>query len=53
VRPHTDLTRVSEEEALLLADAQTSGGLLLGGEIPGAPVIGGFVPRAEHVVVVR
>jgi selenide, water dikinase len=30
---------------LLLADAQTSGGLLLAGEIAGAPVIGEFVPR--------
>ncbi|GHF02740.1 selenide, water dikinase [Amycolatopsis deserti] len=53
VRPHTDLSAVREEEALLLADAQTSGGLLLAGEIPGAPVIGEFVPRGEHVVVVR
>jgi selenide,water dikinase len=53
VRPHTDLTGVSEEEALLLADAQTSGGLLLGGEIPGAPVIGEFVPRGEYVVILR
>jgi selenide,water dikinase len=53
VRPHTDLSAVSEDEALLLADAQTSGGLLLGGEVPGAPVIGEFVPRGEFVVVVR
>ncbi len=53
VRPHTDLTGVDEEEALLLADAQTSGGLLLAGEIPGAPVIGELVPRGEHVIVVR
>ncbi|MDQ0378820.1 selenide, water dikinase SelD [Amycolatopsis thermophila] len=53
VRPHTDLSAVSEDEALLLADAQTSGGLLLAGEIPGAPVIGELVPRGEHVVVVR
>src|SRR3954462_4452208 len=53
VRPHTDLSAVGEDEALLLADAQTSGGLLLDGEIPGAPVIGEFVPRGEHVVVVR
>jgi selenide, water dikinase len=53
VRPHTDLSAVSEGEALLLADAQTSGGLLLGGEVPGAPVIGEFVPRGEYVVVVR
>jgi selenide,water dikinase len=53
VRPHTDLSAVDGEEALLLADAQTSGGLLLAGAIPGAPVIGEFVPRGEHVVVVR
>jgi selenide, water dikinase len=53
VRPHADLTGISEDEALLLADAQTSGGLLLAGEIPGAPVIGELVPRAEHTIVVR
>ena len=53
VRPHTDRSAVTEDEALLLADAQTSGGLLLGGEIPGAPVIGEFVPRGRHVVVIR
>ena len=53
VRPQTELSAVSGEEALLLADAQTSGGLLLGGEVPGAPVIGEFVPRQEYVVVVR
>jgi selenide,water dikinase len=53
VRAHTDLSSVDESEALLLADAQTSGGLLLAGEIPGAPVIGELVPRGEHVVVIR
>jgi len=53
VRPDTDLTGVDELEALLLADAQTSGGLLIAGEIPGAPVIGELVPRGEHLVVVR
>ena len=53
VRPHTDLSAIDESEALLLADAQTSGGLLLGGEIPGGAVIGEFVPRQEHLVVVR
>jgi selenide,water dikinase len=53
VRPHTDLSTVDESEALLLADAQTSGGLLLAGEIPGAPVIGELVPRVEHAVIVR
>ena len=53
VRPDTDLTGVDELEALLLADAQTSGGLLIAGDIPGAPVIGELVPRGEHLVVVR
>jgi selenide, water dikinase len=52
VRPHVTAT-VDEEELLLLADAQTSGGLLLVGEVPGAPVIGEVVPRAEHTIVVR
>ena len=40
VRPHTDGSAVSEDEALLLADAQTSGGLLVVGEVPGHPVVG-------------
>lgn len=53
VAPHVDLTAVDENEALLLADAQTSGGLLIAGEIPGAPVIGELVPRGEHTIVVR
>lgn len=38
---------VAGDELLLLADAQTSGGLLLAGEIPGAPVIGEFVPAGS------
>jgi selenide, water dikinase len=53
VGPHVDLTAVGEEEALLLAYAQTSGRLLIAGEIPGAPVIGELVPRGEHTIVVR
>jgi selenide, water dikinase len=53
VRPHADLRSVGEGEALLLADAQTSGGLLIAGEVPGAPVIGELVPRGEHTIVVR
>ncbi|ORA68916.1 selenide, water dikinase SelD [Mycolicibacterium elephantis] len=53
VAPHVDLSAVDDAEALLLADAQTSGGLLIAGEIPGAPVIGELVPRAEHTIVVR
>ena len=35
VRPHADLSAVTDSEALLLADAQTSGGLLPVGHIPG------------------
>ncbi|TVT54986.1 selenide, water dikinase SelD [Amycolatopsis rhizosphaerae] len=53
VRPHVDLSAVGEDEALLLADAQTSGGLLVAGEIPGAPVVGELLPRGEHTVVVH
>jgi selenide, water dikinase len=53
VRPHLDAGAVGEDEALLLADAQTSGGLLLAGEIPGHPVIGHFVPREDALVRIR
>ena len=52
VRPHADLGAVDEDTALLLADAQTSGGLLLAGEIPGAPVIGELVPRRGGTTIV-
>jgi selenide, water dikinase len=44
VRPHLDAGGVAEDELLLLADAQTSGGLLVAGEIPGHPVVGELVP---------
>jgi selenide, water dikinase len=37
---------VSEDDLLLLADAQTSGGLLVVGELPGYPVIGHTVTGA-------
>jgi selenide, water dikinase len=41
VRPHLRAgTDVSEDDLLMLADAQTSGGLLVVGELPGHPVIG-------------
>ncbi len=41
VRPHLQCgPQVSEDDLLLLADAQTSGGLLVVGELPGHPVIG-------------
>ena len=53
VLPHTDAAGVGEEDLLLLADAQTSGGLLVAGEIPGAPVIGELVPRGDSVLIVR
>jgi selenide,water dikinase len=53
VAPHVDLSGVSAEKALLLADPQTSGGLLIAGEVPGAPIIGELVPREEHTIVVR
>jgi selenide, water dikinase len=52
VRPHLQAT-VSEDELLLLADAQTSGGLLVVGEVPGAPVIGEVVPAGEAALIVR
>ncbi|MCP9966372.1 selenide, water dikinase SelD [Actinomadura madurae] len=53
VAPHTDFGATGEDDRLLLADAQTSGGLLIAGEIPGAPVIGELVPAAGHPLIVR
>ncbi|MGH3716321.1 MAG: selenide, water dikinase SelD [Micromonosporaceae bacterium] len=53
VEPYTDAGSVPEAERLLLADAQTSGGLLVAGELPGAPVIGELVPRGGSVLVLR
>jgi len=53
VLPHTDTGGAGEEDLLLLADAQTSGGLLVAGELPGAPVIGELVPRGDSVLVIR
>jgi selenide,water dikinase len=52
VRPHL-ATQVDDDELLLLADAQTSGGLLVAGEIAGAPVIGELIPQGDALVVVR
>jgi selenide,water dikinase len=44
VRPHLRPgPGVTEDDLLLLADAQTSGGLLVVGELPGYPVIGHMV----------
>jgi len=53
VAPHSDLGGIDGDEALLLADAQTSGGLLIVGEIPGAPVIGELVPKGDYAISVR
>ena len=52
VRPHV-AGSVGEDELLLLADAQTSGGLLVAGELPGHPVIGELLPRGETLITVR
>jgi selenide, water dikinase len=52
VRPHLE-SSVDDDELLLLADAQTSGGLLVAGELPGHPVIGELVTRGDATVVVR
>ncbi|GGB25478.1 selenide, water dikinase [Flexivirga endophytica] len=41
VRPHLRTgSSITEDDLLFLADAQTSGGLLVVGEVPGYPVIG-------------
>ncbi len=52
VRPHLS-SSVTEDELLLLADAQTSGGLLVAGEMPGCPVVGEFVVGQDAVLEVR
>ncbi len=52
VRPHLT-AEVSEDELLLLADAQTSGGLLVIGEVPGAPVIGETTTQGAATISVR
>jgi len=52
VRDEVD-SEVDDDELLLLADAQTSGGLLVVGELPGHPVIGEVVPAGEHAIRVR
>lgn len=53
VAPYCDFGGTDDNERLLLADAQTSGGLLVAGEVPGAPVIGELVPAREHALVLR
>jgi selenide,water dikinase len=53
VAPFTDFGGTDADTRLLLADAQTSGGLLVAGEIPGAPVIGELIPRGPHSIVLK
>ncbi len=52
VREHLE-SAVGEDELFLLADAQTSGGLLVAGEVPGFPVIGHLEIRGEARLRVR
>jgi selenide, water dikinase len=52
VRPHVQGS-VTEDELVLLADAQTSGGLLVAGQLPGHPVIGELVPRRDALITIR
>jgi selenide, water dikinase len=52
VRPHLS-SSFGDDELLLLADAQTSGGLLVAGELPGHPVVGELVTRQEWSISVR
>ena len=52
VQPHLS-AEVDADELLLLADAQTSGGLLVAGEIPGHPVVGEVVAQEEWAIRVR
>ena len=52
VRP--DLaSSLGEDELVLLADAQTSGGLLVAGELPGHPVVGELVAARDTLLVVQ
>lgn len=53
VAPHADFGSVAADRLLLLADAQTSGGLLVAGEIPGAPVIGELTAPAGAAIIIR
>jgi selenide,water dikinase len=51
VRPHLDAGRTDEHELLLLADAQTSGGLLVAGELPGYPIVGELMPARNGITI--
>jgi selenide,water dikinase len=57
VAPHLETSALGtaelELELLLLADAQTSGGLLVAAEIPGAAVIGELVDGPAGQIIIR
>nr|WP_294690673.1 selenide, water dikinase SelD [uncultured Friedmanniella sp.] len=54
VRPHLSAAAdVGDHDVLLLADAQTSGGLLVAGEVPGYPVIGELVTAGPNTLMIR
>lgn len=52
VAPHLSAD-LAENELILLADAQTSGGLLIAGEIPGGTIIGELVPAGDVAISIR
>lgn len=53
VAPHVAFgSGVDELDRLLLADAQTSGGLLIAGEVPGGIVIGELIDAGPYALVV-
>ncbi len=52
VRPHLDAA-VDDDELVLLADAQTSGGLLVAGELTGHPLVGRLVARSGPEATIR
>src|SRR5205814_6335171 len=53
VLPHTDAGAAGEDDLLLPAEAQTSGGLQVAGELPEAAEIGELVPRRDSVLNIR
>ncbi|HEX6074514.1 MAG TPA: selenide, water dikinase SelD [Micromonosporaceae bacterium] len=53
VAPHLDPGKYPELDQVLLADAQTSGGLLVAGEVPGYPVIGELLPAGGPALTLR
>ncbi|MEU5796009.1 selenide, water dikinase SelD [Streptomyces sp. NPDC047813] len=54
VAPWTGFGTTDADTRLLLADAQTSGGLLVAGEVPGAPVVGELVPYdGRHTILLE